>query len=859
MKKYDYGHLEEIKVHRDDQQLYTFKEGDFKRLRLQDIKDMLILLVQQKLTNLTIDERYDLNVALRMFTRRIVIQRWVEDLQLGVKSYKKKLNLTKPDTFRSNLKNKTAYTSHSDPHGIMYVDQFKSKRLMCTDELHKFNDGMLNDVWTALHDIANRRDLPRDIPLDSVEVLSNHNEDGNPVKEILLKLNLPNHKLILTDSKMEVKVPDFSDEVLKLKNFKKDAIFKLFNSTSQERYKHVSLNVTSAQDGKDYKKAKREYAWLMITFMSNQRYKSKPKVNDHYTIFIRKRKGKEVYEHKNEDLHSLLAENEKLKAQLKGKMQCVTMPAIKPKVLSLGVNSSTLASGSKPPSNTKNNKILPAKSDNQKKVEAHLWNNKSNLKQENRVDFSISYKRTHYKELYDSIKIMHAKHIEQVTALITKNVNLKSQILNTINSVSKDHVKPKVLAPGKYAIDVEPIVPRLRNNREAHLDYLRHLKESVETIREIVKEAKVVRPLDSSNVSAFRYTKHSQKLLEYAIGTCPQDSHQQDKKHAPAPLIRKKQVTFAEQCDKSNSNTHKHVAKLNTQKTNVPVPPSTGVNRCTDASKSQPRSNTKKIGSCQLKVVQIVLWYLDSGYSKHIMRDRSRLMNFVKKFIGTARFRNDHFGAIIGYADYVIGDSVISRTISVEDMMKSSPSCLLSKSSKNKLWLWHHRLNHLNFSTINELARKDQVRGLPRLKFEKDHLCSACLIGKRKKYTHKSKSKNTIMEVLHTLHMDLCGPITPSVERLVPPSPVIQVSVVSADTPSSTTIDQDASSTSHSLSSSEVQPPISHQVKPKNFKTAMAKAYWSEAMQEESYKFDQLQVSSIDYLPSWYEGFVLFL
>nr|GEW45448.1 hypothetical protein [Tanacetum cinerariifolium] len=202
--------------------------------------------------------------------------------------------------------------------------------------------------------------------------------------------------------------------------------------------------------------------------------------------------------------------------------------------------------------------------------------------------------KQHYKELYDSIKITRTKHIEQVTTLTTKKVNLKAQILDTINSVSKDHVKPKVLAPGKYAIDVEPIVPRLRNNREAHLDYLRHLKESVETIHDIVEEAKVVRPLDSLIFSAFRYTKYSQELLEYAIGTCPQDSYQRDKKLAHAPLIRKKQVTFAEPSDTSNSNTHKHVAKLNTQKTNVPVPPSIGVNRCTNTSGSQPRSNTKK-------------------------------------------------------------------------------------------------------------------------------------------------------------------------------------------------------------------------------------------------------------------------
>ncbi|GJR15448.1 putative ribonuclease H-like domain-containing protein [Tanacetum coccineum] len=98
-------------------------------------------------------------------------------------------------------------------------------------------------------------------------------------------------------------------------------------------------------------------------------------------------------------------------------------------------------------------------------------------------------------------------------------------------------------------------------------------------------------------------------------------------------------------------------------------------------------------------------------------------------------------------------------TISIDDMMKSSPICFLSKASKSKSWLWHRCLNHLNFGTINDLARKDLVRGLPRLKFEKDHLCSACQLGKSKKYSHKPKSKNTNIEVLHTLHMDLCGPM----------------------------------------------------------------------------------------------------
>ncbi|GJU77226.1 retrovirus-related pol polyprotein from transposon TNT 1-94 [Tanacetum coccineum] len=186
-----------------------------------------------------------------------------------------------------------------------------------------------------------------------------------------------------------------------------------------------------------------------------------------------------------------------------------------------------------------------------------------------------------------------------------------------------------------------------------------------------------------------------------------------------------------------------------------------------------------------MQVVQVILWYLDSGCSKHMTGNRSKLKNFMEKFIGTVRFGNDHFGAIMGYGDYVIGDSVISRvyyveglghnlfsvgkfydsdlevafrkhscfvrdingadllkgsrstnlyTISIDDMMKSSPICLLSKASKSKSWLWHRRLNHLNFGTINDLARKDLVRGLPRLKFEKDHLCSACQLGKSRKF-----------------------------------------------------------------------------------------------------------------------------
>nr|GEU45507.1 hypothetical protein [Tanacetum cinerariifolium] len=77
---HDYKHLDWITMCRDDGKLYKFKEGDFKRLRIQEIEDMLLLLVQGKLKNLTVEERFAFNVSLRMFTRSIVIQRHVEDL-----------------------------------------------------------------------------------------------------------------------------------------------------------------------------------------------------------------------------------------------------------------------------------------------------------------------------------------------------------------------------------------------------------------------------------------------------------------------------------------------------------------------------------------------------------------------------------------------------------------------------------------------------------------------------------------------------------------------------------------------------------------------------------------------------------
>ncbi|GJY28066.1 hypothetical protein Tco_0403833 [Tanacetum coccineum] len=123
MRWYDYGYLEEIVVRRDDNVLYKFKEGDFPRLNMCDIEDMILLLVQKKLSNLDVDDRYDL------------------------------------ETIRSNISKLTPYTAYKNPQGIIYQDKYKRNGLMRSDELYKFYDGMLSSVKRVLHDIASNLEM----------------------------------------------------------------------------------------------------------------------------------------------------------------------------------------------------------------------------------------------------------------------------------------------------------------------------------------------------------------------------------------------------------------------------------------------------------------------------------------------------------------------------------------------------------------------------------------------------------------------------------------------------------------------------------------------------------------------------
>nr|GEY47835.1 hypothetical protein [Tanacetum cinerariifolium] len=420
------------------------------------------------------------------------------------------------------------------------------------------------------------------------------------------------------------------------------------------------------------------------------------------------------------------------------------------------------------------------------------------------TDFVLTVSR--FSDMHEALNAAQ----KRIAKLEYKNSNMQNKIQNDDHDVMVKHVsKLEVQSRGNTIRELREKISRLTKkhsdadpihelkaldsqNKELHakVNALHDLNERWQAENEKVKwhykelRLRLKKPLDSSLTSACLYTKHSQELVEYVIGTCPKDFNKGDKQIASTPVTRKKRVTFMDLCKTSTHNNLTHVKQQTMNKTNEPAIPFTGVKGATAASESKPRSNTKKDRTLPTKsdmqkveAVQIILWYLDSDCSKHMTGDHSRLRNFVKKFIRTVRFRNDYFGAIMGYKDYVIGDSVISRvyyveglghylfsvrqfcdsdlevafrkhscyvqdtdgveliigscgsnlyTISVEDMLKSSLICLLSKASKNKSWLWNSRLNHLNFDTINDLARKDLVRGLPQLKFEKDHLCSAC-------------------------------------------------------------------------------------------------------------------------------------
>nr|GEV11460.1 hypothetical protein [Tanacetum cinerariifolium] len=297
-------------------------------------------------------------------------------------------------------------------------------------------------------------------------------------------------------------------------------------------------------------------------------------------------------------------------------------------------------------------------------------------------------------------------------------------------SYSYEAITLHPIDPELLKIDVASLAPKLRNNRTTHTDYLRHTQEQTATLREIVKRV---------------------NLLSSASGSQPQGNTKNDRIQRAPSKAKKNKLEDHPRTVRPSLNKKKSVI------------------------------DTKAISSVttsKLNVVQIVLWYLESECSKHMIGDHSQLINFVQKFLeglGHNLFSVGQFCDVdlevafcqhtcfihnLDGVDLLTGSRGNNLyTLSLQDMMVSSLICLLSKASKTKSWLWHRRLSHLNFGAINHLARHRLVRGIPKLKFEKDHLCSACAMGKSKKKSDKPKSEDTNQEKLYLLHMDLYGPM----------------------------------------------------------------------------------------------------
>ncbi|GKB41484.1 retrovirus-related pol polyprotein from transposon TNT 1-94 [Tanacetum coccineum] len=160
-----------------------------------------------------------------------------------------------------------------------------------------------------------------------------------------------------------------------------------------------------------------------------------------------------------------------------------------------------------------------------------------------------------------------------------------------------------------------------------------------------------------------------------------------------------------------------------------------------DIQEGIPKEKNKVIKDLKLKeekdldkliaIVKLILFIVDSGCTKHMTGND----------LLTGNRRSDLY------------------IISLQETSSPTPICFLEKASPTQAWLWHRRLSHLNFDTINLLSKKDIVNGLPKLKYVMDQLCSSCELGKAKRSTFKTKVVPSLTGRLNLLHMNLCGPI----------------------------------------------------------------------------------------------------
>nr|GFB39226.1 integrase, catalytic region, zinc finger, CCHC-type, peptidase aspartic, catalytic [Tanacetum cinerariifolium] len=261
----------------------------------------------------------------------------------------------------------------------------------------------------------------------------------------------------------------------------------------------------------------------------------------------------------------------------------------------------------------------------------------------------------------------------------------------------------------KDTVDVVPLIPKLRKNRTAHIDYLKHTLEEEATLRERVESESLHSPLNTPLAYACKYTRRIQELLMILQQTCPRITKLGTTLVAITPKNQNQQVRRVALASSASGSQSKDNTKKNriqqtlkkAKETKLEDHPRKVKSSLIKASVVDSRASLSviksvsnvpanlKCASCNgclfadnhdkcvaeyinsvnasrksksakkpvnRKVVQIVLWYLDSGCSKHMTGDRSQLINFVQKFLATVKFRNDHVAKIMGYGDYQIGN-----------------------------------------------------------------------------------------------------------------------------------------------------------------------------------------------------------
>ncbi|GJV60058.1 retrovirus-related pol polyprotein from transposon TNT 1-94 [Tanacetum coccineum] len=330
-----------------------------------------------------------------------------------------------------------------------------------------------------------------------------------------------------------------------------------------------------------------------------------------------------------------------------------------------------------------------------------------------------------------------------------------------------------------FKLDLESLAPRLFQNREAHIDYLKYTQEQADILQEIVEQAKAEQPLDKELDFACKHAQQIQELLVYVRDTCPNAINLSTKKVVVTPKnkVKKVRITSANIVPPKKTTSHsvesqKPELKVYSRKPknakSIGSSKKAKIVESMNANHSEPNHNWKSnatdipsssslvMTGCPNCSLGSRLWMV--YYVEGLGHNLFSVSQFCDGDLEVAFWKNTCFIRNLKGVDLLFGSRDINLyTISLDDMLKPSLICLLSKTSKAKSWLWHHRLSHLNFSTINKLAKDGLTQDSPRLKFQNDHLCSACALGKSKKSSHQPKAKDSNQKKLYLLHMDLCG------------------------------------------------------------------------------------------------------